>query len=43
LAARLKTEILAEKEQHMILETVRHFTGVSARENFEGVRDSILV
>src|SRR5208337_80487 len=42
-AARLKTEILAEKLHHMILETIGYFTRVCARVQFEAVRDSILV
>ena len=43
LAACLKAKILAEKGQHMILEAIRHFAGVSARKNFEAVCDSIFV
>ena len=39
----LKTKILVEKRHHMVLEAIRNFTGMSARINFEAVRDSILV
>src|ERR1035441_10771690 len=43
LAARLKTEILAEKRHHVILKAVSHGAGVRARIDFKAVRDSILV
>ena len=34
---------MAEKREHVILKAVRHFACVSARINFEAVRDSILI
>src|ERR1035441_9224101 len=39
----LKTEILTEELHHMILEAIRDSAGMSARINFELIRDSILV
>src|ERR1035441_2585947 len=43
LAARLKTEILAEERHNVILKAVSHGAGVRARIDFEAVRDSVLV
>ena len=43
LATFLKTEILTEKRQHMILETIGHFARMRAGINFERACDSILI
>jgi hypothetical protein len=42
-AARLKTQIRAEKFHHMILEAIRHGTRVSAMVDLKVVRNSIVV
>lgn len=42
-AARLKTKMLTEKRQHMILEAIGHFTRVRALIHFKAVRDSVPV
>ena len=43
LAVRLETEILAEKWQHMILESVGYLACVSPLIDFEAVLDSVVI
>jgi hypothetical protein len=43
LATCLKAKIPAEKRQHIILESIRYLSCVSAGINFEPVRDPILI
>ena len=43
LAVSLKTEILTEKWQHVILESVRYLARVSSLIDLEAVLDSVLV
>jgi hypothetical protein len=43
LTLQRKTEMLAEKLQHMILKTIRNLASVSSLILFKTVRDSILI
>ena len=42
-ATRLGTKTFAEEQHDVVLETVGHLAGMSARINFEAVYDSVLV
>ena len=42
-ATRLRTEILAEKRHDVVLETVGHLAGMSARVDLEAVYESIFI
>ena len=43
MALHLKTEVLAEKLQHMILKTISNLTSVSSLVLFETIGDSIFI
>ena len=43
LAVRLKTEILAEERQHIVLEANRDRAGVRAGIDLESIRDSVAI
>ena len=43
MTSSLKTEMVAEELQHVILKTISYFAGVSLLVLFKAIRDSILI